>query len=68
MYACACCAPPPYTRLRLRGGGYIFLEWHSFLGPFVFLDRERTREVEDWWDVPEMVEAVDWFCGRGKRG
>jgi hypothetical protein len=58
------CYSPRY-RLRLLDGRYIWMDWHSYLGPTFFRDREMKREIKDWWDDPNIGHALDWFIGRG---
>lgn len=53
-------------RLPLASGGRVFMEFHSFTGPYFFRDRACQREIENWYDVPEIVAALDWFIKRGK--
>ncbi len=57
----------PFHRLRLSDGRYVFMEWHSYLGPTMFHDRAARRHVEDWWDDIPICEAVNWFAQRGER-
>jgi len=57
----------PFYRLPLRDGTHVFMEWHSYLGPTFFRDRNRTRIIEDWYEDPRMVEACEWFTGRGNK-
>ena len=59
------CFSAGWYRLRLRGGGYVFMEWHRYLGPIFFKDRAGEREVTFWWENEEICEALDWFQNRG---
>ncbi len=54
-------------RLRLADGTCVFVDYHDYLGPQIFRDRNGYREIEEWWDNPLMCDALDWFTGRGKR-
>lgn len=53
-------------RLPLAGGGRVFMEWHRYFGPSFWRDRACTREIEQWYEVPEICSALDWFVARGK--
>lgn len=61
-----CLAGPPVWRLPLASGGRVFVEFHSFTGPYFFRDRACAREIEDWFEDQEIVDALDWFINRGK--
>jgi hypothetical protein len=63
-----CLTGPPVWRLRLASGGHVFLEFHSFTGPYFFRDHACRREIEEWYGVQEIVDALDWWIKRGKRG
>ena len=58
---------PQVWRLPLASGGRVFMEFHSFTGPYFFRDHACEREIEDWYEDAEIVAALDWFCARGKR-
>ena len=64
--ACAASGHHVY-RLRLNGGGYVFMEWHRYFGPSFWRDHACTREIDDWDQHPEICAALDWFCERGKK-
>lgn len=51
-------------RLRLGNGGYVWMDWHNYLGPLFFRDRLLTRELEFWYEDPYICEALDWFLER----
>lgn len=53
-------------RLRLASGTHVYVEWHRYLGPAFFRDRKCTREIEQWYEQPEICEALEWFQARGK--
>ncbi len=53
-------------RLPLASGGRVFMEWHRYFGPSFWRDRACTREIETWYEVPEICSALDWFVARGK--
>ncbi|MFV7439662.1 hypothetical protein ACLPJF_22085 [Pseudomonas vlassakiae] len=57
----------PAHRLRLADGTCVYLNWHSYLGPTFYRDRCEQREIEDWYENPLIVDALDWFCKRGHR-
>ena len=54
-------------RLPLASGGRVFMEFHHFTGPYFFRDRACTREIEDWYEAPEICAALEWWVARGKR-
>lgn len=60
------CGSPTY-RLPLRDGTRVYMSWHNYLGPIFFRDRAETREIQDWYDNPLIIEALDWFTGRGNK-
>jgi hypothetical protein len=62
-----CWSLKPVWRLPLASGDRVFMEFHSFTGPYFFRDHACTREIEDWYEHPEIVAVLDWFIGRGKR-
>jgi hypothetical protein len=43
------------------------MEFHSYLGPSFFRDHACQREIEQWYENPEIVAALDWFLARGKQ-
>lgn len=43
------------------------MEWHRYFGPSFWRDHACTREIETWYESPEICAALDWFVGRGKR-
>ena len=53
-------------RLPLASGGRVFMEWHRYFGPSFWRDRACTREIETWYEVPEICDALEWFQARGK--
>ena len=63
---CRSCYLPRVWRLPLASGDRVFMEFHNYLGPFFFRDRACRREIETWYEVPEICAALDWFVGRGK--
>lgn len=62
----SCLTRSRVTRLPLASGGRVFMEFHSFTGPYFFRDHACTREIEDWFEDQEIVDALDWFINRGK--
>ena len=63
---CRACYLPRVWRLPLASGGRVFMEFHGYLGPSFFRDRACQREIETWYEEPEICAALDWFVGRGK--
>lgn len=53
-------------RLPLASGGHCFMEWHRYFGPSFFRDRACVREIETWYEHPEICAALEWFQARGK--
>lgn len=60
------CFSPRY-RLRLEDGRCVFMDWHHYCGPTFYHDRAERREIENWWDDPQICDALDWFVGRGEK-
>lgn len=56
------------TRLTLRDGRRVWLEFHSYLGPAFFRDRAGRREIEEWYTDQTLCDAFDWWMRRGKKG
>lgn len=54
-------------KLPLADGRRVFMEWHRFLGPTLFHDRNRHREIENWFEDQQICDAVQWFQNRGNR-
>jgi hypothetical protein len=63
----ACLTGRPVYRLPLASGGRVFMEWHNWIGPSFYRDRACMREIEDWYEQPEICAALEWFQGRGKK-
>lgn len=42
------------------------MEFHSFTGPYFFRDHACMREIEDWYEDQEIVDALEWFVKRGR--
>jgi len=61
------CTNSMHYRLRLADGRRVFLEWHHYCGPVVYLDRAMNRELENWLEDPLICDAIDWFVGRGEK-
>jgi len=61
------CFSAGWFRLRLASGGYIYMDWHRYLGPTFYSDRAGNRYIDEWWENPEICEALDWFQNRGNR-
>lgn len=54
-------------RLRLSDGTCVFMDWHVWCGPAFFKDRDNRRMLDEWWENPLIVDALDWFIARGHR-
>ncbi len=61
------CGINPVYRLALGDGRRVFMEWHSYLGPTLFYDRQLHREIENWFEDSQICEAVRWFQDRGEK-
>jgi len=42
-------------------------QWHDYLGPVFWKDRAATKEIMDWWEDKQILDALDWFQKRGKK-
>lgn len=62
----ACATGHRVFRLPLASGGRVFMEWHSYFGPTFYRDRACRREIDGWWEQPEICDALEWFQDRGK--
>jgi hypothetical protein len=56
----------PVFRLRLEDGRHVWMDWHDYCGPAFYRDRYFRREIENWYDDPQICNALGWFIGRGK--
>lgn len=54
-------------RLRLDDGTCVFMSWHHYCGPEFYRDRSERRYIDEWWENPLIVKALDWFVGRGEK-
>ena len=54
-------------RLRLEDGTCVFMSWHHYCGPVFYRDRSERRYIDEWWENPLIVKALDWFVGRGEK-
>jgi hypothetical protein len=54
-------------RLRLEDGTCVFMSWHHYCGPEFYRDRSERRYIDEWWENPLIVKALDWFVGRGEK-
>nr|DAM64888.1 MAG TPA: hypothetical protein [Caudoviricetes sp.] len=54
-------------RLRLEDGTCVFMSWHHYCGPDFYRDKAGRRCIDEWWENPLIVKALDWFVGRGNR-
>ena len=54
-------------RLPLADGRRVYMEWHRYCGPTLYLDRQFKREIDDWWEDDLICEAIEWFQNRGNR-
>ena len=60
------CTYPTY-RLRLEDGTCVFMSWHDYCGPEFYRDKNERRWIDEWWENPLIVKALDWFTCRGNR-
>nr|DAH73769.1 MAG TPA: hypothetical protein [Caudoviricetes sp.] len=56
-----------FFRFRLEDGTCVFMSWHNYCGPIFFRDKAERREIEDWYENPLIVKALDWFMARGNK-
>lgn len=54
-------------RLRLSDGRHVFMDWHEWYGPTFWHDRSGCREIDYWYENQLIVDALNWFIGRGNR-
>lgn len=54
----------PSFRLRLLDGAYVYMTWHSYCGPTFYKDKYLNRMIDEWYENPLMVRALDWFIAR----
>lgn len=54
-------------RLRLDDGTCVFMDWHDYLGPTFWRDKMGRRMIDEWYENPLIVNALDWFIARGKK-
>ena len=62
------CGPRRVDRLRCRDGRHVWVEDHGLLGLVVTHDRAGNRVYESWDDDLPVLEQVDWWDRRGKKG
>jgi len=56
----ACLAPE--ARKLMRG---VWMEFHSYLGPMFFADKDCTKPIHDWANRPRLVAEFDrWFAAQ----
>lgn len=48
-----CCSHVHYL------GRGIWMEWHSYLGPTFFSDKNCQKWIEDWYERPRIVDAFE---------
>jgi hypothetical protein len=58
------CCLTKFYRLRTFDGGYVFLDWHDYLGPDFYRDRKANRPIRDWWKDDGILRALEWFLWR----
>ena len=58
----------PVHKLRLSDGRSVWMESHGYCGPLFYRDRKLIREIEEWWEDGFIIEAFDWWNGRGRKG
>lgn len=49
---------------RLSRG--IYLEWHNYLGPSFYSDKDYSKPIEDWWENPRIVELFNAWHAKHK--
>lgn len=54
-------------RLPLADGTRVYMDWHEYLGPIFFKDKQCFREIEYWYNNPLICDALDWFQKRGNK-
>lgn len=60
------CNPTAGTyRLPLADGTMVYMDWHYWLGPIFYKDKNCLREIEDWYNNVLICDALDWFQKRG---
>lgn len=40
-------------------GRGIWMDWHSYLGPTFYSDRDLENPIEDWYQNPRIVAAFE---------
>jgi len=43
------------------------MDWHDYLGPTFWRDKMGRRMIDEWYENPLIVNALDWFIARGKK-
>jgi len=61
------CRTSGFVRLRLADATCVFMEFHDYLGPMFFRDKNFTREIVDWYENENIINAFEWFQKRGNR-
>lgn len=59
------CVSDRFFRLPLADGTRVFMEFHKYLGPLFYKDKNQTRIIENWDEFPLICDALEWFCKRG---
>lgn len=57
----------PTYRLRLSDGTCVFMDWHKYLGPEFFHDKNTQRPIDEWWENDLINDQLDWFIKRGEK-
>ena len=53
------CVAARVTKL-MRG---VWMEWHSYLGPTFWRDRDCTKPIMDWVNRPRLIAEFDrWYA------
>jgi len=61
------CRTSGFVRLRLSDATCVFMEFHDYLGPTFFRDKECRREIVMWYANEKIIDAFEWFQKRGNR-
>jgi hypothetical protein len=41
------------------------MSFHYYSGPFFYHDKYENREIVDWFENKQLVDAYNWFAKRG---
>ena len=40
-------------------GPGIYMEWHNYLGPSFYSDKDYSKPIDDWWKKPRVLAAFE---------